>query len=325
MKAPKFWHQKSLLGSILSPLGLAYYLAGQLREYFAIPFKANIPVICVGNAIAGGAGKTPTAILIGSLLREQNKSPHFISRGYGSKHHVTTPVKVDISKHSAANVGDEPLLLSRYCPCWVCTDRKSAIMMASAKGADIAIMDDGFQNPTVAKDLSLLVIDGYYGNGNGHLLPAGPLRQPFHLALRQADAVIFIGEDKQQLRHEIPPETPIWFGHLKPTYPAALKSHKEIIAFAGIGRPEKFCSMLENDGYVLKESIHFGDHQPYRPDDIEQLESLSRQHGGIPLVTTEKDAVRLPDDFRKKLFTVPVKLVLENESQFADWLMEKVE
>ena len=194
MRAPDFWRRGGgPLGAVLTPLGWGYGLATRLRLAMANPFKASVPVLCVGNLIAGGAGKTPVTLSLGRRLMDQGRKVHFLSRGYGGRR--AGPLRVDPDHHGAREVGDEALLLARCAPAWVARDRPGGCRAAIAGGARAIIMDDGFQNPYLAKDVSLLVVDGAYGFGNGRVMPAGPLREPVEAGLARADALVLIGAD----------------------------------------------------------------------------------------------------------------------------------
>ena len=203
MQAPDFWYnqQITLPSVFLRPFSWIYGLVGGIRQDSTKPWRAPIPIICVGNLVAGGQGKTPTAISIGKILNAKKKSIHFLSRGYGGSHRG--PLLVDLKTHTANDVGDEPLLLSKISPTWICADRKAGIKSAYEMGAEIIVMDDGFQNPSIMKDLSVITIDGETGFGNGHLIPAGPLREGITAGLSRADATVIIGDDKLDLKELI--------------------------------------------------------------------------------------------------------------------------
>ena len=198
MKAPAFWYGPDCFQArLLAPLGLVYRAAGLLRRAVATPYRASVPVICIGNVVAGGAGKTPTALALADLLKRQGANPAFVSRGYGGTE--AGPLRVDLSHHTAEQVGDEALLLAVKAPCWIGHDRAAAVRAAEPHASHI-ILDDGLQNPSVAPSLSLLVIDGETGLGNGRLIPAGPLRETLADALGRVDAIVLIGEDQQGIK-----------------------------------------------------------------------------------------------------------------------------
>ena len=256
MWAPDFWRRKGgPLGAVLAPLGWGYGLATRLRLAMANPFKASVPVLCVGNLVAGGAGKTPVALNLGKRLMDQGRKVHFLSRGYGGSQ--TGPLRVDPDSHRAVDVGDEALLLAAAAPTWISRDRALGAR-AATDGADVIIMDDGFQNPSVVKDLSLLVVDGGFGFGNGRVIPAGPLREPVETGLGRASAVVLIGEDARGVeeriamaRARIGKSPPVLGARHAPGTNAGEIAGRPVVAFAGIGRPEKFFATLEEIGCPL--------------------------------------------------------------------------
>ncbi len=329
MKTPKFWHYRNWRAALLLPVAWLIRIVSIALYSCSTPYKANRPVICVGNVVAGGAGKTPLALLIAKLLSEHCKAPHFISRGYGGKR-TTTPVLVTSNKMPQENIGDEPILLAKQAPCWVCADKTKAAISAINAGADVLILDDGLQNPNIKKDISILVIDGEYGIGNGWLLPAGPLRESLHSALKKADAIVIIAPQKadnslilQNIMRQNKRQLPIFNGYLQPTIQLHKFMDKKIVAFAGIGRPEKFFNMLTEYGLDLAATINFADHHMFNAQDIAMLKQLKRQHNAL-LFTTEKDAVRLPVDFQSQIVTVPVSLEIKHKAEFCKWLLERL-
>src|SRR5947209_10030666 len=193
MRAPEFWHEPpGLAANLLAPVGAAWDLAARLRRAVARPYRAPVPVLCVGNLVAGGSGKTPIVLSLAGMLREAGIAVHIVTRGYGGD--LAGPVRVDPDRHDAIAVGDEALLLAASAPCWVARDRAAGSAAAAEAGAAIILLDDGFQNPSVAKDLSLVVVDSEYGFGNGRVMPAGPLREPVAPGLARTDAILLIGD-----------------------------------------------------------------------------------------------------------------------------------
>ena len=242
MREPRFWRRGGdpWPARLLSPVGALYGAATILRRWSHQPYRAPVPVVVAGGITLGGAGKTPLALALAALLARRN--PHFLSRGYGGSE--AGPLRVDPSRHGAKDVGDEPLLLAGSAPTWVARDRAAGAKAAAAAGAGLIILDDGFQNPFLAKDLAFLAIDGESGLGNGHVFPAGPLREPIATALRRAQAVVLIGEDRAGLAGVIAGRCPILPARLVAADPGAVAG-KPVYAFAGIGRPEKFFASLE--------------------------------------------------------------------------------
>lgn len=320
MRAPDFWHMNKggLTSLALAPIGWLYGAAGASIWAMARPWKAPVPVICIGNLVAGGAGKTPVALDLAKRLIQRGKAVHFLSRGYGGTE--AGPLRVDPALHTSDGVGDEPLLLARLAPTWVAADRPSGCRAAADAGAEMIIMDDGFQNPAVIKDLSVIVVDGGYGFGNGRVMPAGPLREPLTRGLKRADAVVVIGgRGKVSLPPEHPPRLDARFAATPESL--GLKD-QAIVAFAGIGRPAKFFETLRAIGCDIRATRTFADHHPYSPADLEQLRNLATNENAR-LVTTEKDAVRLSARDRKDIATVAITLTWDDEAAI-DALLDKV-
>jgi tetraacyldisaccharide 4'-kinase len=300
LRAPEFWARPNLTAQLLEPLGRAHAAAAAARRALARPWRATVPVLCVGNLVAGGAGKTPVAIDLATRLTRRGARPHLLSRGYGGR--AAGPLAVDPARHGADEVGDEALLLARAAPSWVAADRVAGARAAIAAGARAVVMDDGFQNPGLAKDVSLLVIDGAYGFGNGRVIPAGPLREPIAAALARADAVVLMGADEAGVRPQLGAKR-VLEARLVPVAPLA----GPVVAFAGIGRPEKFFRTLAEGGAQIIARHAFPDHHRYGAAELARL-GAEAERAGARLVTTAKDWVRLPQDWRGRVVALEVEV-----------------
>jgi tetraacyldisaccharide 4'-kinase len=297
MRAPDFWRRRGLPARLLAPWGALYGWSVAFKARNAKPFDPGIPVVCVGNLTAGGSGKTPIAIAVADMLRAMGHRPYLLTRGYGGSERGPALAS---RGHSAAVMGDEALLLARAAPTIVARDRAAGAKLAREKGATILVMDDGHQNFSLRKSLSLVVVDAETGFGNGFQIPAGPLREPVAQGLGRADAVLLIGsergEDGRAAKrgqgsgapdlHDF--RGPVLRAHLVPE--GAAFAGRTVFAFAGIGRPEKFLASLAATGANVIGSCFFADHHPYTEDELQQLKAVA---GDAMLVTTEKDFVRL--------------------------------
>ncbi len=314
MKTPTYWKNKNILSIILLPLGWIYGLATALRLWIHTPQKVDAKVICVGNLTAGGTGKTPVAVSLAALLQQNGKNPYFVSRGYGGK---LKDVLVDPKRHTAADVGDEPLLLARQAQVVINPQRYEGALLAEQEGADYIIMDDGFQNPYLYKDFSFIVVDGNFGFGNGFCIPAGPLREFKGLGLKRANAVIILGEDKHNLSGSFG-KLPVFRGKTVAVSPSPLTY--DVVAFAGIGRPEKFYQSLRDCGFKIVATKDFPDHHFYSEAELQELLDLGKKYKA-PVYTTAKDFVKIPPRLQSKFKVLEITIEWENPAELANFLL----
>jgi tetraacyldisaccharide 4'-kinase len=327
MRAPAFWWQPGT-GSLLGPLA-AIYGAVAARQMQLPGRGVGVPVICLGNLTVGGGGKTPAALAVGRLLLAAHTQPFFLSRGYGGR--LSGPVRVDPAIHSAADVGDEPLLLARLAPTIVARDRLAGAEAARRGGANVIVMDDGFQNPALAKDLAILVVDGRRGIGNGRVIPGGPLRAPLEPQMTRAQALLVVGDRAGAAAalteiargHGIA----VFHGRLEPDgrVLAALADRK-VLAFAGIADPDKFFATIAESGIAVAERANFPDHHCYTAADAQTLIARA-DAGNLVLLTTEKDHARFAGDpllqsLAARATALPVRLAIEEQEQFQAMVLD---
>jgi tetraacyldisaccharide 4'-kinase len=325
MREPTFWWRPGG-GSLLSPLAGIYGAVAALRMR-AQGGGVGVPVICVGNLTVGGAGKTPAALAIARLLLAAHERPFFLSRGYGGQ--SSGPLRVDPAVHSAAAVGDESLLLARLAPTIVARDRLAGAKAARCGAATVIVMDDGFQNPTLAKELAILMVDGRRGIGNGRTIPAGPLRAPLETQISHAQAMVIVGRPdgltalvERARRHNVA----IFHTRLEPDGPTiAALGGRRVLAFAGIGDPEKFFATLTENGIAVAERASFPDHHRYTAAEAQTLLARADKEN-LVLVTTEKDLARLSGEpafaaLTARASALPVRLAVEETDAFRDMIL----
>jgi tetraacyldisaccharide 4'-kinase len=328
MREPAFWWKPGG-GSLLSPLAAVYGAVAAARMH-AEGRRAGVPVVCLGNLTVGGAGKTPAAIMVARLLLAAREHPFFLTRGYGGR--LRGPVRVDPAAHSAADVGDEPLLLARLAPTIVARERVAGAAAAQRGGATVIVMDDGFQNPSLVKNLSILVVDGRRGIGNGRMIPAGPLRAPLNTQMSRAQALVLIGPaDATAALFEVARryDVRVFHGRLEPERRTlAAVGTRKVLAFAGIGNPEKFFATLAEAGIEVAERASFPDHHRYTAAEARAL--LKRaEAANLVLLTTEKDFARLSGaphlaTLAARASALPVRLAVEEHDVFRDMIVRVV-
>jgi len=325
IRAPAFWWRKRG-GALLAPLGALYGAVAFMRLQRQ-GARAGVPVICLGNLTVGGAGKTPAALAVAHLLLKAHERPFFLSRGYGGT--LAGPVRVDPTVHRARDVGDEPLLLARLAPTIVARDRVAGAKAARLRGAGVIVMDDGFQNPSLAKDLAILMIDSRRGIGNGRVIPAGPLRAPLQAQLARAQALIVVGPADGAAaaidaarRHGVA----VFHGRLEPDrHSLAALGSRKVLAFAGIGDPEKFFATLSEAGVSVAGGVGFADHHGYTAADAQALIARADAEN-LVLLTTEKDHVRLGGEpalakLAARAGILPVRLLVDEEAEFRQMVL----
>ena len=326
MREPAFWWRPGS-GGLLAPLG-AIYGAVAWQRMQRRGASAGVPVICLGNLTVGGAGKTPAALAVAHLLLAAHERPFFLSRGYGGK--LAGPVRVDPAFHHCADVGDEPLMLARLAPTIVARDRVAGAKAARLGGASVIVMDDGFQNPSLKKDLAVLMVDGHRGTGNGRIIPAGPLRAPLDIQVTRAQAIVIVGPpDGAAIVRDTARRfgVAVFHGRLEPDRGSlAALGGRKVLAFAGIGNPEKFFATLGDAGIAVAERLSFSDHHRYSAADAAALLARARA-SNLVLITTEKDQVRLAGDpalaeLAAHTSVLPVRLVIAEADQFRQMVLD---
>jgi tetraacyldisaccharide 4'-kinase len=320
MRAPRFWSnppdRPGWQARLLAPATWLWRLGAWWCRRGVIPYRAPAPVICIGNLTAGGAGKTPMVAALLARLVAEGRNPHVVSRGHGgrlSRLREVEPHRVDPEQDDHTDVGDEPMLLAAFAPVWVAHDRAAGVKAAVVAGAGLILMDDGFQNPSLIKDFTILMVDAEASFGNGQLIPAGPLRETVACGLARADMLVLVGaEVERKAAVNLWPELAAAVtAQLLPRETGLVLAGEKVLAFAGIGRPGKFFATLMAMGAEIVGAVPFADHCDY-PDAVLQRLQRRALAGGAMLVTTEKDAVRLPAGFRREVVVVQVYLELDS-------------
>jgi tetraacyldisaccharide 4'-kinase len=326
IREPAFWWRPGT-GGLLAPFAAAYGAVAALRMH-SPGHSVGVPVICLGNPTVGGAGKTPAALAVAQILHAAHERPFFLSRGYGGR--LAGPLRVNPAIHRAADVGDEPLLLTRLAPTIVARDRLAGARFAQFAGASVIVMDDGFQNSSLAKDLAILLVDGRRGVGNGYVIPAGPLRAPLGMQIERAQAVVTVGPadgaaaliDRARRRG-----IAIFHARFEPDRSViAAIGKRKVLAFAGIGDPEKFFATLTDAGIAVAERAGFPDHHRYTS--AQAVDLIARAHtANLMLVTTEKDLARLAgepalEQLAARSSALPVRLVIEEAEAFRQMVLK---
>jgi tetraacyldisaccharide 4'-kinase len=330
MREPAFWWREAgLAAGLLAPLAALYGAVAAIR-LGQRGARAAVPVICIGNPTVGGAGKTPLTLAVARLLAAAGAVPMLLTRGYGGR--LAGPLRVDLARHRAVDVGDEPLLLARVAPTFVARDRAKGAQVAAAAGAGIIVMDDGFQNPSLRKDFSVLVVDSHRGIGNGRVIPAGPLRAPLTVQLERADALVVVGASGAADGVTALARArgmPVFHARLEPDAEiAAALAGNRVLAFAGIGDPEKLFLTLAGAGIAVAATRSFPDHHRYTTAEAAMLCAEAAREG-LVLVTTEKDLARLQGDDRaaalaQRARALPVTFMLDDPAAFLRLLRSKL-
>ncbi len=323
LKAPKFWYKKNdtYISNTLYPLSLLFRFGTKLRNIFSIKSNTDLPVICIGNIVVGGAGKTPVAIKLGTLLKQKGYKPNFVSKGYGGIEKNNTLIK---EWHSAQSVGDESLLLSEVAHTWIGKDRNKSFILAKENGADCIIMDDGFQNPTLQKDFSIIVINGEQGFGNKRVIPSGPLRESISRGISRANLIIVIGEISEDVKKKIPRNIPLIHANFRISKDNKIYKNQKVTAFAGIAYPDKFYNSLIEEGAILEKKISYPDHHIFDENDMLNLAETANITKSI-LVTTKKDYVRIPKSYRSLVSTLNGEIEFEDEKLVIEILSNLIE
>lgn len=330
LKTPAFWYpapdkrKTGIASALLTPFSWLYQRGHKRKWEQTTPYQSTIPVICVGNINIGGAGKTPTAIALMDIVRASKKitNPCFLTRGYGGI--VKTPAHVDLDIYDHIDIGDEAVMLARKAQTIASRQRDKGAKLAEKYEVDCLIMDDGMQNNSLHKDLTLCVIDGAKAFGNGKTIPAGPLREPLANGFAKSDAFVLIGDDLHNIRSQLPADKPVFTGKLAVT--ALPDKTKSYVAFAGIGHPDKFRTTLLDNGLNITSWHPFPDHYQYKRATLQKLANIARAAGSA-LITTEKDLARLPEELiaEFEIKTLPVTLKWDEPKAFEKFIFSRLD
>lgn len=332
LNTPRWWYERDsrharVTRTLLKPVSWLWAAVTARRIARATLFDPGVPVISIGNLTMGGSGKTPVAREVLRLLRAAGTNAHALSRGYGGR--LEGPVRVDPAAHSAADVGDEPLMLAQGSPAWIARDRAGGARAAVADGAAALVLDDAHQNTALKKTLSLVVVDGETRNdewpfGDGSVFPSGPMREPLRAGLARADAVIILLPTDMETADPALVATfgdlPVFIARLTPDGPPP---PGPLVGFAGIAKPWKVERSLIAAGAGLKDFIPFPDHAELKPADLAFLDDRAALHDAA-LITTEKDWVRLPPEWRGRVTSWPVTARFEGEARFSDFVLGRL-
>ena len=320
MREPWFWRTQSavakMLTGLMAPAAVAYQAGQRIRWSLTRSVHASIPVICIGNASLGGVGKTPFAMLVETLLKSDGLKCCFLTRGYGGA--LRGPVLANLKQHSADDIGDEALLLARAAPTVVARDRVAGAKLAAQSGAQVIIMDDGFQNPTLHKDLSVLLVSDQNDQHNNFTFPAGPLREPMSKAAARADVIVSIGANSSVDTPVTNAEFHAWLE------PVDAPAPQRVIAFTGIGKPRKFFAMLERLDFEIAECFAFPDHHNFSEIELDILERNAKKENAR-LICTQKDFVRIADERRAAFMTLPVVMRVDDPDGLKQRLLACIE
>lgn len=321
IKAPHFWWRPvSFCGRCFSWIGFLYGWIVSWRLRLVTSKKVPVPVICIGNLSLGGTGKTPVALFLAHYFLAKNKKVGFLTRGYRGS--FSGPIQVNLQHHSSKQVGDEPLLLATVAPTWVSRDRVEGAHAMIEKGIELILMDDGYQNPSLYKDLNVVVVDGVQGFGNKEIFPCGPLRESLKEGLKRADAIVLVRSPSAALKQDLVSYEGIVAEADMLIDKKSIPS-KKVMAFCGIGNPSKFFSSLEREGITVIEKREFPDHFSYSASDLQDLK-IRAQNLGVLLVTTEKDWVRLDPKDQKDILAIPLRLKWRNWDVLERLFLEKI-